>query len=225
MSDAGVAATDGGAGETAPAAPAAPTVDLSPIQDTLGEITGRLDRFEGLMPQPAQEQAADPWDFTDLFGAEQEAAAEPEAPAQPDMQQLITRLSTAMQSSSEEQIKQAVGPLLETVSNMQADNDAAYLTENYPEFANDEFAQQMIAFADQRAAAAGLSPETARTASYLEDIYKAYKFDQMARGEVPAADLTHDDLEGGSGAVPGGRGEVDIAQQIKAAGSGNSFWT
>jgi hypothetical protein len=226
LSDAGGAApADGGAsGEAAPAEAAAPAVDLGPITSFMQELGGKIDSFEARLPQPEAPTEADAWDFGDVTWGE-EPAAEPE-PAQPqfDPQQFAQKMQGATQQEIQKALSEALSPVHEQLSNYQADADAEYLTTNFPEFADDEFAQNMIAYADQRAAQMGLPPGTSRTAAFLEDTYKAQKYDQMARGEVPVGDLTHNDLEGGSGAVPGGRQEVDTAQQILDAGGKKSFW-
>lgn len=225
MSDAGGAAPAdaGGNGEATAAEPAGPAVDLSPITQHLEQLGGKLDSFSALLPQPpAPEGAPDPWDFGDLFGEE----TPPETPAEPqvDLQQLTQRMQGATQQQIQDAIAQALAPVNENLSNIQADQDAAYLTEAYPEFADPAFAESMIQTVDQVGARLGLDPVYVRSAEFIEHVYKAQKYDQMARGEVPVGDLTHNDLEGGAGAVPGGRGEVDLAAQIKAAGSSNSFW-
>jgi hypothetical protein len=228
MSDAGGAPpADAGSNGDAGAAEAAqaPAVDLSPITNQLGEITSRLDRYDAVLtPQQQQEQAPDPWDFSDVW--DPEGQQQPEQPQQPevDLQQLTQRMQGATQQQIQAAIAEALAPVNQNLSNIQADQDAAYLTESYPEFADPEFAENMIRTVDQVAAQMGLDPGYGRSAAFIEMVYKQQKYDQQARGEVPVGGLTHNDLEGGSGAVPGGHDEVDLAQQIKAAGTPSKFW-
>jgi hypothetical protein len=223
LSDAGPSATDAGTAEAAPAEATPGGVDLSPITEQLNSLGARLDQFGAQLPQQEAAPTADPFDFSDLFGAEAEPEPEPVAP-QVDLQQMVQRLQQATSSQSEQQIQQAIEPLMEIVSNMQADTDAGTLIEAFPQLADPEVAEAVVNTADSMAAAMGLPPQVARSAPFIEQVYKAQLYEQMARGEVPVGDLTNTDLETGGGAMPQQRSEVDIAQQIKSAGSGNSFW-
>jgi hypothetical protein len=208
-------------------------LDLGPINERLDGLSQTLERFGAQLPQQAPEQQPDPWDLGDILGngqqppAQQEQYFESEPQQAPfDPQAFAQAIRNASQTEVQQHIEQALGPIQETMGSLQADLDANYLIEAYPEFANEEVAERVVQRADELAARFGISPAAARSAGFIEQVYLAEKYQQQARGEVPVGDLTNQGLEGPGGVQPSAQQQADIAQQILAAGSPQrDFWS
>lgn len=231
MSDQAGAPQGDGQGQ-APEAAQPSGVDLGPINERLDGLSQTLERFGAALPQPQQEAQPDPWDLGDVLGngqqqqPQQEQYFEPE-PQQPqfDPQAFAQHIQRAVQTESQQTLEQALAPIQETMGSLQADLDANYLIEAYPEFANEEVAERVVQRADELGARFGLTPAQTRSSGFIEQVYLAEKYQQQARGEVPVGDLTNQGLEGPGGVQPTQQQQADIAQQILAAGSPQrDFW-
>jgi hypothetical protein len=207
--------------------------DFGAINERLDGLSQTLERFGAQLPQPQQETQPDPWDLGDILGngqqqqGQQEQYFEPE-PQQPqfDPQAFAQAIRTASQTEVQQHIEQALGPIQETMGSLQADLDANYLIEAYPEFAIEEVAERVVQRADELGARFGLTPAQTRSSGFIEQVYLAEKYQQQARGEVPVGDLTNQGLEGPGGVQPSAQQQADIAQQILAAGSPQrDFWS
>ena len=203
-------------GTTAPEA-AAPSFDMSPVLDRVGELaeglTGLSDRFgqlEQRIPQPEPEQPEDPWSA--LFPQDDEPEYEPE----PQAPQLDPQ---ALQAAVQQAIKQSNQPLLEKLQQfeLQQATERLYgdipslrpLPQDHPDHAAHEQARQathQLVVQSLRNYPPQIADQLAADPGYIATVFKAAEADKRAQGEVPAGGQIHQQ-EAAGGALPGGNNQ------------------
>jgi hypothetical protein len=247
--EASVAAGAGPAGgEGAPEGGGAqPTVDFGPVIQRVDQLGTTFESRLGQLEQTIGQLSGEPGALSDedaalqqlqeLFGgggdqltADQQFAQLQQlqaAQGMPGVPQVDAEtLSRAMDALVEQKLTARMGetvtPLQEGLARMQSQMDADRLIQSIPELADEAKAQPILERAQARAQALGAQ----MTPALIEDTYKLMRYDQVLAGEVPIEQLTNQDLEPGSGASPRGAVETGptLAQQMRAARGGNSFW-
>lgn len=186
--------------------------DVSALAEQLGSLTQSQEQMrEFLMSNPwqaqeqqTQEQQQNPeldLGFLDDPALSQEQLA----------QQFNTMLDQGVDQRVQQILQQQVGPLAERVSNMQLEQQAQQLTEEFPQLKEPQVAEDVIKQSRQYAEMLG-QPELAGNPMLWRLVYMGIKSAEAANdegGESPAA--AH--LEGAGGAGPGGQ-QPDLVQQI-----------
>lgn len=246
-SEAAAAVEEGAGGESAGGEAQESGPDYGPLMERMeqfqGEVTGRLDQLQqggqddgegvehDLDPISALFASDEADDVGDLPDFLQEQA---EQHPQVDPQALLTAVQQAAQ--------QTIQPFVERQMEAERDREAAALEEQYPELADEQIANKVVAesvelvtpMAQQLAAQMG-NPEAApaiaemigKSPAMAEMVYKASKADMSAAQETPAgADEGEAALETGAGPAQESRG--DGAEQLfgQRAGSDTDrqFW-
>jgi hypothetical protein len=200
--DGGAGTADAGAGggqESAAPDQFAPLMDR--LEQGLGDITSRL---EALTPAEQEAAQGDPaaafeQEFADLFGAEDEPAAQGLDPK-------------ALQAVIDQMVEQRLAPVAQQTQDLRLEYEVKDLEARIPALQDPGVRQQAFDHASQLAERMGIAPSVA----LVEVAYKASKFDAMAQSEVPAGG-EHVGLEGGGGAAPNSP-DADVAGRIVAAG-------
>jgi hypothetical protein len=173
---------------------------------------------DNLRPQEAQQQETKPEATTpeplDL------SWLDPDSPTF-DPNAMAQQLSGLVESTVEQRVQQAVGPLQEQQQQMRREQEAAALVGEVPELGEEQTTQQVLQTAQQYAEAVG-HPELANEPWFWRTTYimgRAMDQAQEEQGDGPAP--AH--LESGSGAAPaGGGGQGMTAEDIVGARRGAS---
>lgn len=163
--------------------------------------------------EPGQ-QEGDPFEGLDLGYLEDPAIA-----AGMDPNQFSQQLAQTISQAAEQIADKRVGPVEQRMQEMQRQQDVAALVGEFPEMAEEETAQQVLAAASQLAQQMG-QPELAENPQFWRVVYMAGRAADAAaeeQGEIPAPGQ----LESGAGATPGGGGG-DLGDQIVGARRGAS---
>lgn len=143
--------------------------------------------------------------------------------AQQYMQQL-------QQAAVEPAIQQAVAPIMQQLDQMRFDQGSARLEQQYPELAEKEKADALVARAVQMAPTMGLDPRQAvRNDGFLELVHQSMRAEGIAAGETPARGQEVHELESGGGAGPAGSPPsfTDQVNALQAGGADQAaagFW-
>ena len=224
--EASVAANGGadpGAAEAAATEQATPQVDLGPVLERLEALDGRLGRVEPAIAAltPEQEAAEDPLAGLEALFAPEEP--DPMDQAGLDGRALIQGLQAMQEQTSsqtQQQMQEALAPLMQQVSQMQVRLDAEALTAKHPDLEKPEVFQPVVENARELAQRLG-QPELSTSAQFIELVYLSELAKKVAAGEVPAGREGFE-LENGGGAPSGD--EPDSARRIVEARGGNAFW-
>jgi hypothetical protein len=228
---ASVPADGGEAGQAA--APATPDLSsaLQPVLDRVSElgssVNERLSAFESRLP--GEEPAADDNQFSDdldpsLLGIGPNDDVSPEQAAQ-YLDQLVDKRASQI---TQTQVQQAVEPLIQELDDIRTEREAQTFLRQFPEFADEQRAEQFMQHAQSVVEQLGIPEEQAgrliSSSSFLSIVAKAARHEEAGRSEVPADQAREQPLEPAGGANLGG-GEQNPALDIVRAGSRNSFWT
>lgn len=193
--------------DTAPEAAPAPSFDMSPVLDRVGELANSIDQrfaqFEQRIPQPEAEPEVDPW--AALFGEDEQEPPyeEPQQPQGIDPTQLQAAINHA--------IEQGNAPLRQQLQQMQLEKATQDLYSKIPQLAPSPENEETRQATHQRVtqSLAGYPPEIANQLAadpkYIEMIFKAAEADKLAQGQAPAGGAIPQQ-EAAGGALPGGNG-------------------
>lgn len=192
----------------------------------IGALAGQLEQLQGGQEELRQFLLSNPW--------QQQEAAEPETPSEPealdlsfldpddpgwDPQQVAQRLSGLIDQAAEQKMQ----PLQERLNSIESTNaearreaEAERLANEFPELQQRDVAEQVVGAAQQIAEAYG-QPELANEPWFWRMTYMAGRAAESAQQEG-TEDPQAAHLEGGAGARPGGSQQVDGAEQILSPG-------
>lgn len=203
-----------GAPTTAPET-SAPTFDMSPVIDRLGELAGSIDTrfaaFEQRLPQPEQTPEPNPWDA--LFPEEPQPPEGFDPYAQPQQPQFDPQ---ALQTAVNQAIQQQNAPLQQELAQFRLQQAEQKLYDQIPQLkpvpvghadyeTNQAARTQMAGLVQQ--ATASFPPQIAQALLANPDFFaltwKAAEADRLAQGQAPAGGAPA--LEAAGGALPGGQ--------------------
>ncbi len=194
-------------------------VDFGPVLDRIDALGPRLERMESLLPQHDDSGDDDDgfeFDTAALFGDDpQQQGLTPEA---------LQALTGQFQQMTQQQVQQALAPIMQQVQGIQTGLEAEQLAAKYPALQTEEGAAPVVAAARQMAEALG-QPGLATNMQFLETVYKAQMADKYAAGEVPAGAEKGFDLERAGGAGPAAGDEPSIADRVIQSRQKTDFWS
>src|SRR3954470_10023051 len=192
MAEQGSAGAEGAAENAgSEAAEPATAVDLSPVLEQLGQIGGRLESLEtGFQQFGGQEQQQEgeadagfeEQGYDDLFGPDGSLDGA-------TVSALMQQMQESGQESTQKAIQEALAPIVQRVEDMQIDNDAASLIEEFPEFSDPQVAETVVNNAFSFAKENGIDMAMARRPGFIAMVHKAQKYDQHAAGETPVGQV------------------------------------
>jgi hypothetical protein len=144
-------------------------------------------------------------------------------PADPDFDpaQVAERLGGLIDSAAERRanalMEQRVGPLESRLDDMARTAEAERLVQEFPEFGDEKVANEVVGVSRQIAEAHG-QPELADQPWFWRMTYMAARAAESANAEGDAPPAAQ--LEGGSGALPGGQSQADLGDAIVAGSRG-----
>lgn len=230
--EAGSIPADGGEAGQAPETAAAPDLSgaLAPVLDRVSELGSSVnERFSALESRlPAQEAAEPEYDDgldPSLLGIGDGGDVDPQQAAQ-WLDQLVNNRAEKV---SQQQVQQAVEPLIQELDDFRTEREAQTFLRQFPEFSDEGRAEQFMEHAQGVVEQLGVPEEVAgrliSSSSFLGIVAKAARHEEAGRSEVPADQAREQPLEPAGGANLGGGGEQNPALDIVRAGSRNSFWT
>jgi hypothetical protein len=178
--------------------------DLSALATQLQDVPAQLEQMRSFMEQSQLAQA--PQD-----AAEEEPAApdlsfvDPESPTY-DPQRAAEQLLEVLGQQQQQAVTQAVEPLQNALSEMQAARDADYLAQEFPELQNPETADAVLKATQEWVNAAGLPPEAASNMQVVRAVFMMGRAAELHNAET-ATDGQQQQaatLEGAGGASPAG---------------------
>lgn len=197
--------------------------DVSALAEQLGSLSAGQEAMREVLQQlqqtAAQEPAAEgeeeqPFDLASFL--------EEVDPLDPD--QLKSAVASAVENGQKDVVQQHIAPLVEQLQNLQFEQDAARLFQEFPELADEKVAEPILkpgGLADQLAEELGLPKEAAHKPAVVRAAYMMSRAAQAAQEEEGAESPAAAHLEGGSGARPGAQ-QVDLGDQIVQAARGGS---
>jgi hypothetical protein len=221
-------AQNGGQGDAAGAAAeqqSAPQVDLSPVLERLEGLDGRLGRVEPALAALAPEEPGEQNPLAELEALFAPDEPDPADQAALDGRALLQGLQAMQQqtsSATEQQVQEALAPVMQQLSSLQVRLDAEALTQKHPDLEKPEVFQPVVENARELATRLG-QPELSTSAQFIELVYLSELAKKVAAGEVPAGQGREFALENGAGGAPAGD-EPDIARGIVNSRGGNAFW-
>jgi hypothetical protein len=191
--------------------PAAPSFDMSPVLDRVGELASSIDQrfaqFEQRMPAPEPEAPeADPW--AALFGTDEQPEYEQQQYEQPAPQGIDPQ---QLQAAINHAIEQGNAPLRAQLQEMQLERATQQLYKEIPQLAPGAENEEIRQATHQRVtqSLASYPPEIANQLAadpkYISMIFKAAEADKFAQGQAPASGAVPQ-TEAAGGALPGGNG-------------------
>ena len=193
---------------------------LQQALDAQGQQLGEMREF--LQSNPWQQiQGADPegQQTDDGLGELDLSYMDPDTAALMDPAELQQRLTQTITQAAERIADQRVAPLQEGLDEIRRENAVNALVGEFPEFGEEETAQQVVEASAQLAQSMN-QPHLANEPSFWRLVYMAGRAADAAQeeqGEISAPAT----LESGAGATPGGGGG-DRGDQIVNAGRGGS---
>lgn len=187
--------------------------DLSAVQQTLDSLTtGQEELRQFLQAQPWQQAAEEGEPQAEEFDTSWLADD------QVDPEVVGDQLQKMIDARAQEQMKPLMDRLQQTEQQVRERVEAEQfrdLAGEFPELTQPETAQQVVKHAEVLAQNMG-QPGLARNAEFIRLVYTAGRAFDAASREGQAPDAAN--LEGASGASPGGGQQVDLAQLIVNGG-------
>jgi hypothetical protein len=226
--DAGDAGAEGGA------------PDYSALTDRMDEVLNRVGGIEERWTAAEQAAYAQHQQQQDPYAQQQAPEDELGQYGQPGFDADLTDPELAQQlirAEVERGVQAQLGPVLEQQAQQRRVDESNVLIEDYPELGEPQAAQGLISDAQQWASditrdLSRSNPQLAQALvqepAYLELVHLAAKAAAAAENEATPAQSGDApvELEGGAPSNPGGgESSQPLGEQIKQAGSRNTFWT
>lgn len=170
---------------------------LEGVPDTLEQMRSMMEQVAAgqQAPPPEQEPEGYEYDQPDL------SYADPTSPNyNPDMAGQV--LMDAIGQQQQQALQQALDPLQQKLSAMEADQQARALAEQFPELNDQKVADEVFAKTREWVDAAGLPAEAAQNYQVVKAVYMMGRAAELAASEQGSGEADAATLEGGGGPAP-----------------------